>query len=361
MTSNALLEAVNQIQIDYLEVLKLLKANRNSDIIPLANEILTFWFRKRKIIVFFLESLSKAERHYIYTGAAYLNVNQKEHFPFLLLPGNHIWDDPLPSYISSFKDLKTGELRKEIRPVFCKLVANNINIISSLHKLIHVLPVRFIFELDNLQTIKDTGDRLFLDLFKPELKITDIETYFSTFKSISDIEKGIRTSLKEHILPSNSRGTFEQKFDNNKDRIPEFSSQLDDVANFYSIVFGGLSQAMSILLVCATYNLKPYVHFYPAIHYLLWLYPIIAKTLRIEDIVFWAFVGFSISRNFNSSRFVSFSTKKFIDYLSDKQFATGLTYKLRKEKLNPGDLKTARIAKAVCEVLESVYPITPYT
>lgn len=53
MTPDVLLEEVKQIQHDYLRVLKSLRVNKDSDIIPLANEILVFWFRKRKIIDFF--------------------------------------------------------------------------------------------------------------------------------------------------------------------------------------------------------------------------------------------------------------------------------------------------------------------
>ena len=93
-------------------------------------------------------------------------------------------------------------------------------------------------------------------------------------------------------------------------------------------------------------------------HYLLWLYPTLTKALHLEEIAYWAIVGFSVSRNFDSSRFKSFTTKRFIDYLDDKQFATKLTEKINIDKLNPDYLQFKSIEKSVIKVLDSIYPKT---
>lgn len=359
--NNVLMSEIRNIQIEYLELLKQLKAINNSEIIPLANEVLTFWFRKRKIINLFLDSLSKSKKNFIHTGAAYMNIYQKQHLPFLLLDGNHIWDDPLPSYINSFKASKMVESQHELRSVFMILVSNNIKIISSLKKYVYVIPVRFIFEIDNLQAISDNGNRLFLDIFKPELKITDIKTYHSAFNSIHDIGKGVQNTIKKIVFPSNAKGDFIEQFKICKEWFPEVSRLLNDTENFYLIVNGGFTQAESILLVCATYNLLPYIHYYPAVHYLLLLYPIFSMALNLEEIILWTILGYSISRNFDSSKFKSFTTKRFMEYTYDKQFTSRLTEKIKTKDFNLNNLELSKIENSVKEELDSFYPRNPDT
>ena len=78
MMNNLLLNKIKEIQNEYLILLKLYAIRFNSEnYVYLIDEIDLFWYKYRRLIQIFLESLDSSIDVYVLTGITYLDVKNK--------------------------------------------------------------------------------------------------------------------------------------------------------------------------------------------------------------------------------------------------------------------------------------------
>lgn len=99
MKSNLLLDKIHLIQTEYKELLATLLPKLKSSHSPEAlDEINLFWLRHIEEIQLYLKAWFPGENSYVFTAATFMDFEDNEHLPFLLMGDKHILDDPLSKY-----------------------------------------------------------------------------------------------------------------------------------------------------------------------------------------------------------------------------------------------------------------------
>lgn len=99
MNSNLLITRIKGIQIEYKELLSKLSPKLKSGQVPEAlDELNLFWLRHIDEVQLYLKYWLYGEDCYIFTAATFMDFNDNEHLPFLLMGEKHILDDPLGRY-----------------------------------------------------------------------------------------------------------------------------------------------------------------------------------------------------------------------------------------------------------------------
>ena len=99
MNSNLLTTRIKGIQIEYKELLSKLSPKLKSGQVPEAlDELNLFWLRHIDEVQLYLKYWLYGEDCYIFTAATFMDFNDNEHLPFLLMGEKHILDDPLGRY-----------------------------------------------------------------------------------------------------------------------------------------------------------------------------------------------------------------------------------------------------------------------
>lgn len=90
---------IKGIQIEYKELLSKLSPKLKSGQVPEAlDELNLFWLRHIDEVQLYLKYWLYGEDCYIFTAATFMDFNDNEHLPFLLMGEKHILDDPLGRY-----------------------------------------------------------------------------------------------------------------------------------------------------------------------------------------------------------------------------------------------------------------------
>ena len=90
---------IKEIQNEYLNMLINIKDKIDTVVYMfIIDEINIFWYSKREIVKLYLSNITLKDNVYIFTGATYLDVDDFEHYPFIMMGNAHIVDDPLCKY-----------------------------------------------------------------------------------------------------------------------------------------------------------------------------------------------------------------------------------------------------------------------
>ena len=111
MKSNLLLNKMHLIQAEYKELLTALLPKLKSRYVPEAlDEINLFWLRNIEDVQLYLRAWFPGENSYIFTAATYMDYDDKEYLPFLLMGDKHILDDPLSRYAEIQSKMPEGKV-----------------------------------------------------------------------------------------------------------------------------------------------------------------------------------------------------------------------------------------------------------
>ena len=134
---------MNQIQIEYKALLqKLLPKLKTEFSVQALDEINLFWYRHIDIVHLYLVSEFANDDSYVFTAATYLDYEDNEHIPFLLLGKQHVLDDPLSKYSSICKNLTDTKSSNILYDQIKKTAEDNIKIIDNCQGSIFVVPLR---------------------------------------------------------------------------------------------------------------------------------------------------------------------------------------------------------------------------
>ena len=87
------------IQDSYAKLLSVLIPELESGRVPEAlDEINLFWIRNIDVVQLYLKAMFSGNESYVFTAATFMDFDDKEHLPFLMIGEKHILDDPLNRY-----------------------------------------------------------------------------------------------------------------------------------------------------------------------------------------------------------------------------------------------------------------------
>ena len=229
-----------EIQSEYANLLKsiipTIKSKHNVEAI---DEIILFWYKNMDSVRLYLKYVFSQKDSYVFTAATFLDYDDKEHYPFLLLGEKHILDDPLCKYAelsNTFPQDSKSSLFKILNEQIVLTAEDNIKIIDNCQNQIIVLPLRILSQLDskNKSAIIDIGEKTFLSLFND---IDSIDEYFEKLNTISSIKKQFIDGIEETLLLSETDDNtkpFETRFAEAKNNSPIcFDKEKSDAYCFF--------------------------------------------------------------------------------------------------------------------------------
>lgn len=345
MMNNLLLVELKELQKSYKEVLVNAQSKiLEDDTFALLDEINVFWNRNRKLVECVIQYISKPYHSYVFTAATILDVDENEHYPFLCLGDYHIWDDPIYSYIRMIESSSNDRFNIEIKEQVIDTIKENIKIIDNYNDKIVILPLRMLSEI-NTEYISKIAEKSFLGLFKNEPE--NIKQYFETYKTIDDINSGIRDDVRNMIILSDidiSSNELSVKLNNYKTGITLPIDDSNDANVLFFAIMGFLSQALDIILTCCTFKFIPYVRYNVAFKYILNISNNFISNPNVKSWLFKFIISHILHNTFNKEKYCKIELNEFVEKLKTYDFETQLFQNLRKENIC---LENHNISKAI--------------
>ena len=248
-------EKIKEVDNNYLNLLNFIKNScAENNIFSALDSIRIFWYKNRKLVSLFLQTLKEREA-FSYSGATYLDVDDKEYYGFLAVGKIHIMDDQLYKYADIAINGKNFEGIELIKTQIFQTVNDNIKILSNLKGIVLLLPVRLFFtKLENIYTI---AEKCFLDLF--ENRFCSIKNFFDNCKSITDIDKAISENVKKTIFICDN-DNFDISLEERIKLIPNnFMGERNDVSKFFFSIIGYLVSSLEIIENMHNYGIIPII------------------------------------------------------------------------------------------------------
>ena len=238
------------IQKEYKELLVSLLPKLKSEFAAEAlDEINVFWLRNMNIVQLYFEVIVFYNDSYVFTAATFLDYEDNEHLPFLLIGENHILDDPLSRYSELCGKMPEGRDADYLYDQIKITAEDNIKILDNLQSSVFIIPLRLLAQSKADDIVFQKSEQLFLRLFN---RIDSINDYFIKCDSIDNIIKYARDDTEKIVMfteTDNKALPFKERFHHS---IADAGFMIDpaksDAFNFFSMVYGNIHQAISILL-----------------------------------------------------------------------------------------------------------------
>ncbi|EOU1754394.1 hypothetical protein QTH77_13345 [Clostridium perfringens] len=322
MEKSFLMNKVKEIQNEYLNMLINIKDKIDTvDYMFIIDEINIFWYSKREIVKLYLSNITLKDNIYIFTGATYLDVDDFEHYPFIMMGNSHIVDDPLCKYSKIVPSCKSAGFLDTLRNQIICSVEDNIKIISQYSSSILILPLHLLYDND-MKIISEAANDIFLSLFS--IEGINMNTYFKDFKSIHDVVKALKPGIEKYIVfdeGENLEKGIEERFRNymTKINIP-IPEEKNDAFKFWFTLYGFLLQALDIILCCTQFKLIPYLRCRVTFQYVILLGENFCNVSEVKEMLFRCKVAHIVYMIFNKEKFKEISFENFHNKLEEYKF-----------------------------------------
>ncbi|MCL2671006.1 MAG: hypothetical protein FWF10_03105 [Clostridiales bacterium] len=313
---------IKELEFNYLSVLKKAESNiYSANAVAIIDEILVFWERNRRLVECILRHDIIPYDTYIFAAATYMDMNDYEHYPFVTLGKKHIMDDRLCSYIKIINgDCDSNDYSKKLHNLLLTVIQDNIKIIENCFPSILILPVRFLADIEKDAIHKGT-EVAFLNMFT---SINSMKEFFR-LKDIIEIEKALLPTIPNSLIFSadeDMSNSFISRFREYQKTIDySMVSKDDETGLFFTAIYGYFSQALDIIMLCASYALIPYIRYDVAFKYMLSLSSNFTDDEKIRLIVFRACIAFSLYRIYDTHDFCNIEFSKYVEAVIKYDFS----------------------------------------
>lgn len=198
MPSNYLIERIHQLQIEYKVLLQILLPKlRTISFQPALEEIILFWIKNMDLVRLYLKHEIANKNSYIFTAATFLDFDDQEQFPFVLLGNHHVLDDPLCRYSEACNVMNETPVAEALLEQIIQTAEDNIKIIQGCSNNIIVLPLRLLRQSSDDSIHLRMAEQAFISLFNG---INSIEEYFYKCETFADIMKYARSDIGSIVL-----------------------------------------------------------------------------------------------------------------------------------------------------------------
>lgn len=359
MKSNLLLNKIHLIQIEYKELLAALLPKLKSSHSPEAlDEINLFWLRHIKEIQLYLKAWFPGENSYVFTAATFMDFEDNEHLPFLLMGDKHILDDPLSKYSEIRSKMPDGKDAKFLYEQIGVTAEDNLKLLENIHSEIIILPLRLLNQSNNYNSLYKIGEQAFVSLFNG---IENLSDYFDKCNSIDDIMQFAREDIGRFVMFSeddNAMLPFEERF---KVALTGTQYMVDpaksDSYNFFMLVFGCIQQAIDVIVSCVEYGCIPYIRYPVSLHYISLLSESMLEIEHIVKLRFKMSVAFVVYQLCDKGRLASIHLDEFLKKNQTYNFNKQLFRTLAEHNVNENNFCEHTIAQLVIDELEAFYHV----
>ena len=359
MKSNLLLNKIHLIQIEYKELLAALVPKLKSSHAPEAlDEINLFWLRHIEEIQLYLRAWFPGENSYVFTAATYMDYDDKEHLPFLLMGDKHVLDDPLSKYAEIRSKMPEGKDAEFLYEQIGVTAEDNLKLLENVHEEILILPLRLLNQSNAHNSLYKVGEQAFVSLFNG---INSLSDYFSKCDSIDDIIQYARGDIGRLVMFSEDDDAslpFKERF---KAALVETQYMVDvnkpDSDNFFMLVFGCIQQAIDVIVSCVEYGCIPYIRYPVSLHYISLLSESMLDIEHVITLRFKMSVAFVVYQLCDKNRLATVCFEEFLKKKQEYDFNAKLFRVLAEHGVNEKSFLGNTITKFVIDELEAFYSI----
>lgn len=359
MKSNLLLNKIQLIQTEYKELLSILLPKLKSCHSPAAlDEINLFWWRHIEEIQLYLRTWFPGENSYVFTASTFMDFEDNEHLPFLMMGDKHILDDPLSKYSEIRSKMPNGKNAEFLYEQIGVTAEDNLKLLENVHEEILILPLRLLNHSNDNNSLYKVGELAFVNLFNG---INSLNDYFTKCDSIDDIMRFARDDIGKLVMFSEDDDTtlsFEERF-----RVALAGTQymvypdMSDSHNFFMLVFGCIQQAIDIIVSCVEYGCIPYIRYPVSLHYISLLSESMLDLEHIVTIRFKMSVAFIVYQLCDKNRLAVVCLEEFIKKNQTYRFNEKLFYALAEQGVNKNNFLGHTITQMVIDELDAFYKI----
>lgn len=359
MKSNLLLNKIHLIQAEYKELLAaLLPKLKNSHAPEALDEINLFWLRHIEEVQLYLRASFPGENSYVFTAATYMDYDDKEHLPFLLMGDKHVLDDPLSKYAEIRSKMPKGKDAEFLYKQISVTAEDNLKLLENVHEEIIILPLRLLNQPNTNNSLYKVGEQSFVSLFNG---INSLSDYFSKCVSFDDIIQYAREDIKRLVMFSEDDDAslpFEERF---KAALVGTQYMVDvnkpDSDNFFMLVFGCIQQAIDVIVSCVEYGCIPYIRYPVSLHYISLLSENMLDIEHINTLRYKMSVAFVIYKLCDKDRLATVCLDEFMKKNREYDFNSKLFRVLGEHGVNEKSFLGHTITQLVIEELEEFYGI----
>ena len=322
------------------------------------DEINLFWLRHIEEIQLYLRAWFPGENSYVFTAATYMDYDDKEHLPFLLMGDKHVLDDPLSKYAEMRSKMSEGKDAEFLYKQIGVTAEDNLKLLENVHEEILILPLRLLNQSNAHNSLYKVGEQAFVSLFNG---INSLSDYFSKCDSIDDIIQYARGDIGRLVMFSEDDDAslpFKERF---KAALAETQYMVDvnkpDSDNFFMLVFGCIQQAIDVIVSCVEYGCIPYIRYPVSLHYISLLSE---SMLNIEHVITLRFkmsVAFVVYQLCDKNRLATVCFEEFLKKKQEYDFNAKLFRVLAEHGVNEKSFLGNTITKFVIDELEAFYSI----
>lgn len=357
MKSNLLLNKIQLIQTEYKELLSILLPKLKSCHSPAAlDEINLFWWRHIEEIQLYIRTWFPGENSYVFTASTFMDFEDNEHLPFLMMGDKHILDDPLSKYSEIRSKMPNGKNAEFLYEQIGVTAEDNLKLLENVHEEILILPLRLLNHSNDNNSLYKVGELAFVNLFNG---INSLNDYFTKCESIDDIMRFARDDIGKFVMFSEDDDvtlSFEERFritlSGTKYAVDPAKS---DSHNFFMLVFGSIQQAIDVIVSCVEYGCIPYIRYPVSLHYISLLSESMVDLDHIVTLRFRMSVAFIVYKLCDKKRLVSGGIGKFLTKNQEYRFSSKLFDTLTKHGINEKNFLSHTITQLVLQELEKWY------
>lgn len=356
--NNSLVHELDNVQNEYLSILKQLNKLPVEELsLSTIDSINIFWFEKRNIVKLAFEYFFKEKDTYCFSGASYFDFNARYQYGFFLLGDYHIFDDPLPDYLSTITKISDKFFLEKMKKTISQTIKDNIKLIEESNNHLHVLPLRHLTIVlnQNYKQLDKMAEKLFCNFF---LDVENLKEYRKKIITLEDIVQYLEPQNASMILlfdGDNPLEDWESRFnkylvDNDNFDVTKFSES----EIFFMTIYSYLRQALAMISMEETFSVIPALRSFIPLHY----YVLISSTFEsilTED-------KFFIKSNYKKTQLAYFVyleySRRDLNYsLSElKKYSANFEKKLiNKLDLNNNSLEISKIIEEAGYLLDDFF------
>ena len=357
MKSNLLINKINELQKDYQTLLtKLLPSLKASRSASSMDEINVFWYRHIEMVQLYLRTVFPSNESYVFTASTFLDYDDSEHLPFLLIGEKHVLDDPLCKYAEMCNKMPKDSVSETLYNQIVLTVEDNIKILENCCDSILILPMRLLNQSVDNKEFYEIGLKTFLGLFD---NICSLNDYFNKCINIDDIINYAKDGIETIVMFSetdDSSLSFSERY---KVACEENHYMLDDTKtdgyNFFMLVFGCIQQAIDIIVSCLEYGCIPYVRYPVSLHYIALLSKSMMELGHMPILRYKMSAAFVLHNLYDKERLNISSSNGLVSKIRDYGFSDKLFTKLSANNINENTYLDYSIKQLVLDELEDFY------
>lgn len=357
MKNNCLKNHLITLQNKYLNILqKALMVIESKGAIQIVDEVRIFWYTNRNLIDLILHNYFNKTDTYIFTGSTFVDIANKELYPFVTLGEDFIIDDSVSNLSLNIEKIQNSEYKDELLQTLKLCIEDNIKIIETYSDFIFILPVSYLTTLKNLILINKKATQFTLSLFQTN-NLT-VEKFFQQYKNIEELFNDLKEEIKDEIIftEHDSTDNILDRFNCFKqDKLLPFDKDINDVTLFFFTINGYFMRALSISLFCYDYNLIPYLR-YPLIeHYFLFISNFAPITKKVKNNILKNICSYNIQKNLNINKVSHLNLQQYKEKICHTNFTENIDSFIDRYIVNRKSISLIEIEQKMTTFLKTLY------